>query len=62
MFATKHGSPIERTEDWKIWKSILQQAGVQEVGFTTLATPPRQSSSSKVRTSGSFSKCSATPE
>ncbi|MBB5776205.1 site-specific recombinase XerD [Nonomuraea jabiensis] len=31
MFATKHGSPIERTEDCKIWKSILQQAGVRDV-------------------------------
>ncbi|MEV4581878.1 tyrosine-type recombinase/integrase [Nonomuraea jabiensis] len=31
VFATKHGSPIERTEDWKIWKSILQQAGVRDV-------------------------------
>ncbi|MEU8321001.1 tyrosine-type recombinase/integrase [Nonomuraea sp. NPDC048881] len=31
MFATKHGSPIEHTEDWKIWKPILQQAGVQDV-------------------------------
>ncbi|MER6003843.1 tyrosine-type recombinase/integrase [Nonomuraea angiospora] len=30
VFATKHGTPIERTEDWKIWKAILQQAGVRD--------------------------------
>ncbi|WP_217708929.1 tyrosine-type recombinase/integrase [Nonomuraea rhodomycinica] len=31
MFATKHGTPIERTEDWKAWKAILKQAGVRDV-------------------------------
>lgn len=27
MFATRYGGPIERTEDWKVWKTILRQAG-----------------------------------
>lgn len=26
VFATRHGGPIERTEDWKVWKTILKQA------------------------------------
>ncbi|MEV4581880.1 tyrosine-type recombinase/integrase [Nonomuraea jabiensis] len=29
--ATKHGTPIERTGDWKAWKTILKQAGVRDV-------------------------------
>ncbi len=31
VFATKHGTPIERTEDWKGWKAILKQANVRDV-------------------------------
>jgi hypothetical protein len=27
----QHGTPIERTEDWKQWKAILKQAGVRDV-------------------------------
>lgn len=30
VFTTQHGGPIERTEDWKVWKSILKQAGVRD--------------------------------
>lgn len=26
VFATRHGGPIERTEDWRSWKAILRQA------------------------------------
>jgi site-specific recombinase XerD len=31
VFATKHVTPIERTEDWKVWKGILGLAGVRDV-------------------------------
>ncbi|MEV4159290.1 tyrosine-type recombinase/integrase [Nonomuraea dietziae] len=31
VFTTRLGGPIERTEDWKVWKSILRQAGVRDV-------------------------------
>ncbi len=27
VFATRHGGPIERTEDWRSWKAIVRQAG-----------------------------------
>jgi site-specific recombinase XerD len=30
VFATRHGRPIERTEDWRSWKAILKQAGVRD--------------------------------
>jgi integrase len=30
VFATRHGSPIERTEDWRAWKAILRQAHVRD--------------------------------
>lgn len=30
VFTTHLGGPIERTEDWKQWKSILKQAGVRD--------------------------------
>jgi len=30
VFATRHGGPIERTEDWRAWKAILGQAGVRD--------------------------------
>ena len=31
VFATtRHGSPIERTEDWRAWKAILRQAQVRD--------------------------------
>ncbi|WP_198168072.1 tyrosine-type recombinase/integrase [Herbidospora yilanensis] len=30
VFATRLGGPIERTEDWKVWKSILRQAKVRD--------------------------------
>jgi hypothetical protein len=30
VFATRHGGPIERTEDWRAWKTILRQAGVRD--------------------------------
>lgn len=30
VFTTQHGSPIERTEDWRSWKNILGQAGVRD--------------------------------
>ncbi|MGS2644209.1 tyrosine-type recombinase/integrase [Streptosporangium sp. G12] len=43
VFATRHGGPIERTEDWKVWKTILKQAGVRDVRVHdarhTAATP-----------------------
>ena len=28
VFATGHGGPIDRTEDWRSWKALLSQAGV----------------------------------
>src|SRR5215469_6743505 len=31
VFATRHGGPIERTEDWRAWKGILRQAQVRDV-------------------------------
>lgn len=31
VFATRHGSPIERTEDWRHWKALLRKAGVRDV-------------------------------
>ena len=31
VFATQHGRPIGRTEDWQSWKAILRQAGVRDV-------------------------------
>ena len=30
IFATRHGGPIERTEDWRAWKALLRQAGVRD--------------------------------
>jgi hypothetical protein len=30
VFATRHGGPIERTEDWGSWKAILRQAKVRD--------------------------------
>ncbi|GLW09856.1 site-specific integrase [Microtetraspora sp. NBRC 13810] len=30
VFATRHGRPIERTEDYKTWKALLVQAGVRD--------------------------------
>src|SRR5215469_10294080 len=30
VFATRHGGPIERTEDWRSWKAILRQAQVRD--------------------------------
>ena len=30
VFATKHGGPIEQTEDWRSWKAILTQAQVRD--------------------------------
>ncbi|WP_431897218.1 tyrosine-type recombinase/integrase [Nonomuraea sp. bgisy101] len=30
VFTTRLGGPIERTEDWKMWKTILKQAGVRD--------------------------------
>jgi integrase len=30
VFATRRGSPIERTEDWRSWKAILRQAQVRD--------------------------------
>jgi integrase len=30
VFTTRHGGPIERTEDWRSWKNILRQAGVRD--------------------------------
>jgi integrase len=30
VFATRHGGPIERTEDWRAWKALLRQAGVRD--------------------------------
>ena len=30
MFTTHHGGPIERTEDWRIWKAVLRQAQVTD--------------------------------
>jgi len=31
VFATRHGDPITRTEDWRSWKAILRQAQVRDV-------------------------------
>jgi len=31
VFATRHGGPIDRIEDWRSWKAILRQAGVRDV-------------------------------
>jgi integrase len=30
VFATRHGGPIERTEDWRAWKALLRKAGVRD--------------------------------
>ena len=30
VFATRRGGPIERTEDWRSWKTLLRQAGVRD--------------------------------
>ena len=30
VFTTHHGGPIERTEDWRIWKAVLRQAQVRD--------------------------------
>ncbi|MFZ0186307.1 MAG: tyrosine-type recombinase/integrase [Streptosporangiaceae bacterium] len=30
VFTTRHGGPIERTEDWRSWMNILRQAGVRD--------------------------------
>jgi integrase len=30
VFATRRGGPIERTEDWRVWKAILRQAQVRD--------------------------------
>jgi site-specific recombinase XerD len=30
VFTTRHGTPIERTEDWRAWKAILHQAQVRD--------------------------------
>jgi integrase len=30
VFATRRGGPIERTEDWRVWKAILAQAQVRD--------------------------------
>jgi hypothetical protein len=42
VFATRHGGPIERTEDWRSWKSILEQAGCEMPGFMMPGTLPRR--------------------
>jgi site-specific recombinase XerD len=31
VFATQYGGPIDRTEDWRSWKTLLRQAGVRAV-------------------------------
>jgi site-specific recombinase XerD len=31
VFATRHGGPITRTEDWRSWKAILRRAQVRDV-------------------------------
>jgi hypothetical protein len=30
VFATRHGGPITRTEDWRSWKAILRRAQVRD--------------------------------
>ncbi|GII77635.1 hypothetical protein Sru01_26170 [Sphaerisporangium rufum] len=30
VFATQRGRPMERSEDYKVWKSILKRAGVRD--------------------------------
>ncbi len=30
VFATRHGGPIERSEDWRSWKTLLRQAQVRD--------------------------------
>lgn len=30
VFTTRHGGPIERTEDWRMWKDVLRAAGVRD--------------------------------
>jgi integrase len=30
VFTTRHGGPIERTEDWRMWKAMLRAAGVRD--------------------------------
>jgi integrase len=30
IFTTRHGGPIERTEDWRMWKALLRAAGVRD--------------------------------
>ena len=41
VFATRHGGPIERTEDWRSWKAILRQAQVRDVRVHDAGTRPR---------------------
>lgn len=31
VFPTRYGGPIERTEDWRMWKAVLREAGVRDV-------------------------------
>ncbi|WP_343970927.1 tyrosine-type recombinase/integrase, partial [Streptosporangium amethystogenes] len=30
VFATRHGKPMERSEDYKAWKALLKRAGVRD--------------------------------
>ncbi|GAA3078510.1 tyrosine-type recombinase/integrase [Streptosporangium carneum] len=30
VFATRHGRPMERSEDYKAWKALLKRAGVRD--------------------------------
>ena len=40
VFATRHGGPIKRTEDWRAWKAILRQAGSGTPGSMMPGIPP----------------------
>lgn len=30
VFSQRNGRPLDRTEDWKAWKALLQEAGVRD--------------------------------
>ncbi|MEU7899820.1 hypothetical protein AB0B45_44115 [Nonomuraea sp. NPDC049152] len=49
IFTTRFGGPIERTQDWKAWKSILRQAGVRDANHMSCQDPSREPRSSSYR-------------
>jgi Replication initiator protein, pSAM2/Phage integrase family len=61
VFATQHGGPIDRTEDWRAWKAILKQAGVRDVRVHDARHTAATLLSSRACISASSRRCLATP-